>query len=154
MKKNTFSQEHEDLGDNIGFIPLGMRSNMMYNQRPRDLLFSLSRYKFAARMLSGKQKVLEIGCGDAFCSPMMIAEVDQLYLVDNDPAVVADVMNRMTGKWDFNIFDHDILKKPFTEYGLFDAAYSIDVIEHIQPNDEDTFLTNICSSLTKLVTIQ
>ena len=43
-----------------------------------------------------------------------------------------------------------MLSSPVKNYGdvkLFDAAYSLDVLEHIDPNLENIFLTNIVQSL-------
>ena len=37
--------------------------------------------------------------------------------------------------------------------GSFDAAYSLDVLEHIEPNDEDRFISNIADSLTDTGTL-
>ena len=100
-------------------------------------------------MLSGKDKVLEVGCGDAFCSRMVQQEINELYGIDFDPIFIDDVKCRITPRWEFNVAVHDIIEKPYTEMGLFDAAYSIDVIEHIKLEDEGAFMSNICRCLKK-----
>ena len=41
---------------------------------------------------------------------------------------------------------HNFLDSPID--GTFDAAYSLDVLEHIDAKDEDRFLSNICQCLT------
>src|SRR5262249_4236197 len=41
---------------------------------------------------------------------------------------------------------HDIMSSPVAE--RFEAAYALDVLEHIAKDNEDRFLTNICQSLT------
>ncbi len=45
------------------------------HEDPRRLLFVLARYKFVAKMLSGKQRVLEVGCGDAFGTRSVLQEI-------------------------------------------------------------------------------
>ena len=47
---------------------LGLMSGSVWRDDPKRLVFSLARYKFVAKMLSGSQRVVEIGCADAFCS--------------------------------------------------------------------------------------
>jgi len=42
---------------------------------------------------------------------------------------------------------HDILAAPYRVGGLFDAAFSLDVIEHIPQAEEGTYLKNISLSL-------
>ena len=42
---------------------------------------------------------------------------------------------------------HDIIDSPIS--GNFCAGYSLDVLEHIHPIKEHTFMQNICESLDK-----
>lgn len=37
----------------------------------RHMAFVLSRYKFVAKMLEGRKRVMEVGCGDAFGLPIV-----------------------------------------------------------------------------------
>ena len=43
---------------------LGLMSGSVWRDDPRRLVFSLARYKFTAKMLSGFGSVVEVGCGD------------------------------------------------------------------------------------------
>jgi hypothetical protein len=72
--------------------------------------------------------------------------VQQLAAVDFDPLFVADVKARMDPKWAFTCELHDMLTGPYSSG--FDGAYALDVIEHINPKDEATFVANIVKSLT------
>ena len=47
-----------------GISRLGLHANKQWHEDPKHLLFSMARYKFIAKMLSGKKNVLEAGCGD------------------------------------------------------------------------------------------
>ena len=44
---------------------LGIHRNTEYHEKPQKLLFTLSRYKFVAKMLEGKNLVAEVGGGTA-----------------------------------------------------------------------------------------
>jgi len=135
-----------ELAERQGLTRLGLHANQIWHDDPRRLLIMLSRYKFVAKMLSGRRKVLEVGCGDAFGSRLVLQEVDALTATDFDPVFVKDVQERMEAAWAFDCRVHDILGGPVSG-GPFDAAYSLDVLEHIRPQDEQQYLANILASL-------
>lgn len=129
-----------------GFERLGLRSSQSWHDDPKHLLFRLSRYKFVAKMLSGSNHVLEIGCGDAFGTRLVQQEVKALSATDFDEVFVRDVEARMVDRWRFPVFTHDLLDGPIP--GSYDGVYALDVLEHIAPEHEDTFLRNAFAPLT------
>jgi len=133
--------------DERGIARLGLMTNQAWQQDPRHLLFMLSRYKFVSKMLSGRTSVLEVGCADAFGTRLVQQEVGDLTAVDFDPVFVKDSIERMSPDWRFTCRVHDILEGPVS--GRFDAAYSMDVLEHIPVQHERTFVANIVASLTE-----
>lgn len=135
-----------DVQKKHGTTKLGLMVNESWNQDPRRTLFTLSRYKFVSRMLSGRKNVLEVGCADAFGTRIVQQAVDNVTAIDFDPLFIADVKERMNSHWPFEVFVHDMLKGPVP--GKFDAAYALDVLEHINEGDEDLFIRNILKSLT------
>lgn len=136
-----------DIKERGGLTSFGLMSNQVWHDDPRRLVFLLSRYKFVSKMLAGKKQVLEVGCADAFGTRIVLQEVDQITAVDFDPVFVADVRERMEDEWAFDVRGHDMLAGPVPG-GPFDAAYSMDVIEHILPADEHAFVGNIAASLS------
>src|SRR6476619_7432831 len=74
---------------------LGLMVNESWNQDPKRTVFTLSRYKFVARMLSGRKHVLEVGCADAFGTRIVQQAVGKVTATDFDPLFVADVKERM-----------------------------------------------------------
>jgi len=136
----------KDLSVRQGLTQLGVSKNRVWHEDPRRLMIVMSRYKFVAKMLSGKSNVLEIGCGDAFCTRIVLQEVRNICAVDFDPMLIEDAVERMEEKWSFDCRVHDIASCPVE--GTFDAAYAVDVVEHIPPESEDEFMANIVSSLT------
>ena len=66
---------HLDLKDKQGLVKLGVEKSANWHSDPKRLAFVLSRYKFAAKMLSGKDRVLEVGCGDGFPIRILLQEV-------------------------------------------------------------------------------
>jgi 2-polyprenyl-3-methyl-5-hydroxy-6-metoxy-1,4-benzoquinol methylase len=136
-----------DIREQKGLSRLGVMANQVWHDDPRRLAFTLARYKFVAKMMSGRTHVVEIGCADAFASRIVLQEVQKLTVIDFDPVFIQDVESRMDRDWPLEAHVHDMVAAPFA--GQFDGAYALDVLEHIKPSDEDTFLANIASSLTE-----
>lgn len=134
-----------DVIEKHGVSRLGLMANESWNQDPRRTLFTLARYKFVAKMLSGKKHVLEIGCADAFGTRLVQQEVGSVTAVDFDPVFIADVKDRSNPNWPLEARVHDMLAGPVP--GHFDAMFCLDVLEHIDPEKESTFVRNALESL-------
>ena len=128
-----------------GYETLGLRGSESWYQDPKHIIFRLSRYKFVSKMLAGRKHVLEVGCGDAFGTRIVQAEVGKVTAIDFDPVFVEDVKQRMLPRWQFDVFVHDMLEGPVP--GNFDAVYSLDVLEHIESSKEKLFLKNAFGNL-------
>ncbi|MDR3491437.1 MAG: class I SAM-dependent methyltransferase [Gammaproteobacteria bacterium] len=145
---STVEPQYNDCLDVVnkqGLTKLGIMSNQVWHDDPRRLVFMLSRYKFVSKMLSGKNKVAEVGCGDAFGSRIVLQEVKQLDVYDIDPIFVEDIKNRADAKWPLQTAIHNILTGPLPEN--YDAIYSLDVIEHIEKEVEQLYVNHIKQSL-------
>ena len=139
-----------DMALRNGLSRFGIMSNQTWRDDPRRLLFVLSRYKFVAKMLSGKKRVLEVGCADAFGTRLVAQELGAgaVTASDFDPVFIEDARKRMkSDSWECECVVHDILEGPLC--GDFDAAYTLDVFEHIVPEREHDFVGNIARSLVK-----
>jgi 2-polyprenyl-3-methyl-5-hydroxy-6-metoxy-1,4-benzoquinol methylase len=138
-------QSMVELEGSKGLESLGMMTSYAWNDDPKHLTFTLSRYKFVSRLLASRKNVLEIGCADAFGTRIVRQEVGKLTAVDFDPIFIKDVKERMNPKWSFETFVHDMLTGPVP--GSYDGIYALDVLEHIEPKVEKTFLDNLVGSL-------
>ena len=130
-------------GDRV--TTLGLMTNQAWHDDPKRLTFMFARYKFVAKMLAGLSHVLEVGCSDAFCTRIVQQEVGKVTATDFDPLFIEDLKRRVDPRWPLEGFTHDMLSGPVP--GTFDAAYAIDVLEHIQAADEDRFLRNMGAPL-------
>lgn len=134
-----------DVKEKHGISRLGLMVNESWNQDPKRTLFTLARYKFVAKMLGGRDHVLEVGCADAFGTRIVQQAVRKVTAVDFDPLFIADVQERMNPNWPLEAFVHDMLNAPVP--GRYDAAYALDVLEHIPEADEHRFIGNVVASL-------
>lgn len=134
-----FQFDHEE-------VLLGGPSSYSLTHDPKHLVFVLSRYKFCAKMLQGKKTVLELGCGDGIGLPLIAQVVEHMYCVDWEERPLESIRRRL--------FEHiknvTLIRLDPTEAPLninVDAVFSIDFIEHIDPEKETTLLDNIVSCL-------
>lgn len=151
MNKNTArelqNQSQIDTYLQKGPATMGPWTSHIWRTDPRHLSFLLARYKFCAKMLQGKSDVLEVGCGDAFGTPIVLQTVRTVHCIDFEPLVLAEAEKHMqtefVNRCAFAV--HDMTLAPLKQ--KFDAAYLLDVIEHIPPSIEAQFMSNICASL-------
>jgi 2-polyprenyl-3-methyl-5-hydroxy-6-metoxy-1,4-benzoquinol methylase len=144
--KDPVNQPNFEFADKRGAISLGLLKSREWIEDPRRFLFSQSRYKFVSKMLSGRKHVLEIGCGDAFNAPIVMQEVHSLTVTDFDEAFITDAQARMPPEYPYKAQIHNFLEGPISD--SFDAAYTLDVLEHIDAKEERRFMENITRCLT------
>jgi 2-polyprenyl-3-methyl-5-hydroxy-6-metoxy-1,4-benzoquinol methylase len=134
-------------------IQMGKIASYIYKTDPTHLLFGLSRYKFVAKTLNGFDKVLEIGFGDGFFSPLVKKNVNKLDGFDIDSNFVKLFNEQNIYSNVINFKQMDITKKTFFKK-KYDAIFSLDTFEHIKPSKADNFLKFIIKcSHEKSVTI-
>lgn len=124
---------------------LGLMSGWSWYDDPKRLGFLLARYKFVAKMFTGRARVLEVGCGDGFGTRVVAQAVGHVTAVDFDPELIDSAKTIMSDRWAFDCRVHDIMQGPVAEN--FDAVYSLDVLEHIAPEQESRFLDHLTRSL-------
>lgn len=144
--KDPVNQPNITFAEQRGAVSLGLLKSREWIEDPRRFLFSQSRYKFVSKMLSGRRNVIEIGCGDAFNAPIVMQEVKQLTVTDFDAEFIKDAIARMPPEYPYMARTHNFLDGPIE--GQFDAAYALDVLEHIDTRHERQFIGNIMRCLT------
>jgi 2-polyprenyl-3-methyl-5-hydroxy-6-metoxy-1,4-benzoquinol methylase len=143
--RDTVNQPGLDVSQRIGETRFGLLKNWEWYDDPRRLLFSLARYKFVAKMFGGRKSVLELGCGDAFCAPVVRQSVEKLTVTDFDPLYIEDAKSRMNDRWTYEAIVVDIRTDPLP--GRHDGIYSLDVLEHIPQSEEDFVIRRIIDAL-------
>lgn len=117
--------------------------SLMYD--PKHLAFVLSRYKFVAKMLQGRQRVMEVGPGDGFGIPLVADVVKHLYTVDWDRRFLDGNARRLKHLTNVSYVMANLnSESPDLKV---DAAYWIDVIEHLDAETESAVIENILRCL-------
>jgi len=150
MSTNKQTKEEQyallfDVAEKHGISQLGLMINESWNQDPKRTLFTLARYKFVAKMLDGYERVLEVGCADAFATRLVQQVATHVTAIDFDPIFIDDARSRLNPYWPLDLAVHDMLSSPVR--GEYDAIFSLDVLEHIQQSQERVFITNMLSGL-------
>lgn len=117
---------------------LGSMASQYWRDDPKLLGIHLSRYKFVSKLVSGKKKVADIGCGDGFFSKLVKEQVGELHLYDFDEKFVNECEGHL----------HNILEGQLP-YRNYDAIYTLDCLEHIDLDKQDLAILNISSSLNE-----
>ncbi len=113
-----------------------------YSRDPKHLGFQAARYKFVAKMLAECGCVLEIGCQEGFFTPIVAQNVERVIAIDFFKPSLEKAQRFIAPEFTkISFLGHDILDGPIPEH--YEAAYAIDVLEHIDPQQEDLFLRNI-----------
>ena len=131
-----------------GLESLGLMNSSVWREDPRRLVITLARYKFVSKMLSGMDRVAEIGCGDGFGARIVRQEVGELLITDVDPIFIEQFSKISSPRWPIEAQVNNILEKPLSK--RVDAIYSLDVMEHISLAEEEIYLKNICLSLNEV----
>ena len=126
---------------------LGPCASQCRRDDPKHNLFTLARYKFCAKMLIGKSRLLEIGCGDGYGLDLVLHEAkpESLTAVDFDAQLIDDNRRRLGHLDNVNFLQHNVACEPLP--GRYNGAFCCDVIEHLHPDTEAAFLNNIVSVL-------
>lgn len=108
---------------------------------PKRLVFQYARYKFVAKMLAGKADVLEVGCADGQGARIVRQHVGALSGIDIDAQSIAEANRLQSKRWPCTFYQHDIMQ--YVPKPGFDAVYSLDLFEHIPPEQENLFLSRL-----------
>ena len=132
--------------EEVRLLTLGPHTSFELEDDPKHLLFRLARYKFVAKLFANKGRVVEIGCGDGFGASLVVAEGNDVTGVDIESYGFDRAVDTLCTRNKLTFVQHDFTEEAMQEGAQFDAAFSLDVIEHLDPERELQFITNIANS--------
>jgi 2-polyprenyl-3-methyl-5-hydroxy-6-metoxy-1,4-benzoquinol methylase len=124
--------------DDKGLVTLGPLTSASFLNDPRSLLFRASRYKFVAKMISKEDDVLEIGCGDASMSPIVLQSAKSLTCIDADEKMIEHAIKFTNLAFKIQFFNANLIENKLGT--KFNVIFSLDVLEHIPLKHEDSFI--------------
>lgn len=116
----------------------------------KHMMFTFSRYKFAAKMIENRENcsILELGCNEGLGTlffKQIVKSTKKIVGVDLDSEAINWSKKYIEDNTIHFIEDNFINKK----YGNFDVIVSLDVIEHIDKSRESDFVNTIDINLDK-----
>lgn len=129
-----------------GPIQFGPMISYSWRRDPKHLLFHLARYKFAAKLCAGRERLLEVGCGDGIGIPLLLQSVVHVIASDREPQMLQHLHVDDVFGGRYTPLLNDMLEAPVAPPA--DCAVSLDVLEHIPTAQEQQFVGNIARSLT------
>lgn len=134
-------------------ITLGPWTSYSMMTDPKHMSFVLARYKFVAKMLEhvDKRNILEVGCGDGIGLPIVASIANMVWAADWDERLVEGNKRRLDFLTNVKYKKVDFNKETATDLGRIDAVYAIDVIEHLDPKNEENFMSNVVQCITNKV---
>ncbi|MFC2049410.1 class I SAM-dependent methyltransferase [Chlamydiota bacterium] len=125
-------------------IELGRYNYFLTHRTPRRMLYSLSYYKFAAKMIGSGKRVLDVGCNEGLGSWLIAKECGYCKGIDFDTEAIA-IASRNFNDPSISFAALDFFNMP---PGSYDAAVNFDVIEHIYPEHAPAFIRMLADNLT------
>ena len=119
---------------------------------PKHLGFTLARYKFVSKMFKGMKSVFEVGCNEGTGTLVLGPEIEEITAVDYQKECI-DFCNSEYSDFHKNIqwIAADALDGiPKTKSGIvhYEGGFLLDVLEHIDPKQEDKLIKALSNSLT------
>jgi len=144
MTRETWERAKAEIGNEL--FTLGPYFAFQALHNPRHFLFTLARYKFAARMLPLDRHVhvLELGCGEGLGTLLLADGGHRVMGVDFDGEAISHARESIRNP-DIEFVCKDFIGQVL---GSFHAVVSLDVIEHIPQAQEDLFVRTVCDNLT------
>jgi 2-polyprenyl-3-methyl-5-hydroxy-6-metoxy-1,4-benzoquinol methylase len=125
-------------------VVLGKYASYWFNKTPRRMLYSLSYYKFAAKLIGNEKRVLDVGCNEGLGTWVIAKECGFARGVDFDEEAIH------TAQRNFDDPKIEFLSQDFLQVSpsaVWDAVISFDVIEHIFPENEPRFFEQLTANL-------
>jgi 2-polyprenyl-3-methyl-5-hydroxy-6-metoxy-1,4-benzoquinol methylase len=129
----------------MGGATVGPQLSYAIRERPDRLALMYARYWVASHLIGSARTVLEVGCSEGSGAGLLGQGRDRYLGIDTDKAAIGVANSTAPGlRAAFLVADVAIWDTRFRD---FDAAVSLDVIEHIPQEQEEAFLGGIAEAL-------
>ncbi|NGX59978.1 MAG: Ubiquinone biosynthesis O-methyltransferase [Chlamydiae bacterium] len=114
-----------------------------FRNDPKRLGFVLARYKFCSKMAPDQARILELGCSSGIGVPLLSKKAKSYVGVDLDFQALESAKDNFKHSGLTFLYE-DFMGKTF---GQFDVVVSLDVVEHILPQYEETYFETVIKNL-------
>lgn len=148
MMEEKFDQQDKNWDNVKGImgdykVTLGRYYSYLLMNTPRRMLYSISYYKFASKMIGSSKRVLDVGCGEGIGTWLLSVECGNAEGVDIDQ----EAINIAEANWK----DRRITFRCSDFFDIqdekWDAIVSMDMIGHLIPENSSYFFEKVAKSL-------
>lgn len=126
-------------------VTLGRQSSYIWQMRPDRLVMALARYRVAAALIGDARRVVELGCSEGIGARTLSVGRELWHGIDTDEEALAVARELLPApRHLLDLMD----ARGWRPDRRYDAAVSLDVIEHVPADDEDAFMQTIADALT------
>jgi len=100
-------------------------------------------------MTDQNDRVLEVGCADAFGSRLVAQKCKIVLCTDFDKIFIQNAKNINADLKNVRFYVHDFLKKPIINHPKPTICLCLDVLEHIPKKHENKFISHLKKSCSK-----
>lgn len=130
--------------DETSPVSLGQQLGSMLYDAPGDLLATIRRYKFAAKMIN-RGVVLDVGCGEGLGTWLLAKECGRAVGVDPDQeAIGVAASNWSRGVVSFECGEVELIR---SMEDRFDGVVLLDVLDALLPQRADQLLNHLPTAL-------
>ena len=144
-ERSRWESVADEMSERLGGrrVEFGRHISYWFENSPRRALYSMSYYKFAAKLIGGAKRVLDIGCGEGLGTWLLAKECGYARGVDLDE----DAIGVARRNWDDERIAFECVDFLTEDPGTWNAITNFDVIEHILPEHAEAFLSRIVAGL-------
>ena len=128
-KSSLYSNSFQNYSEE-GNFKLGALSSNKFRVDPQYVMFQMSRYKHAARLLSNKKKVIDIGSGDGIGLPILFQYFESVTATDIDKYMLNHAKECLDQNFECKFILNNFYENCLTE--KYDAAFSFDVLLRVR----------------------
>lgn len=129
-------------------LTLGPQASHQLINDPAHYCMVLARYRAAAALIGGAQEVIEAGSGEGL-GARILAKGRKRYLGEDFDADAVAIAKATCERVGLRFQVRDLTQDAHLLPGLFDAAVSLDTIEHIPADRESAFMGNLTVPLSE-----
>ncbi len=143
--REAYEPLYKAFNQNIN-VTLGLNTSAVLTSDPKLFLFTLSKYKFAMKMLDGAGAILEVGCMDGAGTILLSRAAIEVTSIDYyKPHIMQANTNIKPLLTNASFIEMDFLDSPYDNE--FDGLVCFDVLEHVDPTQSKKFVAKIHESL-------
>jgi hypothetical protein len=122
-----------------------IQANPLWQDDAAQLASTLACYRFVVALMGARHDVAEYGCASPLGTRLILQQFRKFTLFDPRQPAIDNLAWHFRNNWRFEAWLHNILSARLPR--AVDSAFSVDFIQYISRDEEETFVRNLRDSL-------